>query len=645
MPKLGVDRSLRIAADVHDVRARLLEFARLEGFIVSRATAATVELARGRLLDELFSSDVRKVPITLRADLAEGEGPSTRVTVRLVARTRFGLFTAGDRDALEKWLDALTETLGRTAAPAAPGAVGPGVPGLRSWVDDRTGIQAAAVIVALLALVIYALTLLPGVSFGDWSEMQAVPYQLGIAHPTGYPLAVLLGKLWSFLPIGSVAYRANLLSAVEVSLALGVAVLLMGRLGVRPLVAGALAIVLAAVPTVWEAGTTARVDGLHFLFVTLILHRALVWGQDRRPRDFVLVALLIGLSFANHLLTLMVAPFVVLYVLWVGRHELLRRPLLVPAAALAGLAGLALYLYIPIRAAIGPSWAYGQLLKPEEFWYLVSGAMFRGDMKFLTVGGLDNFVVRWPDLWALIRSRWHPVLLLVALAGLGATFRRDRGFAVLTVVLLVANVYFYVNYVGHLEHYLLLTWLVIATWIAVAAEDALALASRALADTAIRRRSTGPLRPPPIGTVAAVLLAMFAAWVVGSNWAANDRSGDHRGEAFVEQVFAMLPQNAVLLTYWDALEPLWYAHCVEGLRPDLTVLSNPAPATQGCQDFHGDVATLVARRPTYALLPFDRDYDALRRRFDLVPVEQMLAPYGNPYPQFRRDLMRVTPRT
>jgi Protein O-mannosyl-transferase TMEM260-like len=495
-----------------------------------------------------------------------------------------------------------------------------------------------------LTAAVYTATLLPGVSFGDWSEMQSIPYQLGIAHPTGYPLAVILGKLWSFVPIGSVAYRANLLSAVEMSLALGVAVLIMGRLGVRPLVAAGLAIVLAAVPTVWTAATTARVDALHFLLVALMLHRALVWQQERRPRDLGLVALIAGLSLANHLLSVMVVPFVALFVVWVGRRELASRPILVLGAALAGCAGVALYLYIPIRAAFGPSWAYGDLLTPDGFWYLVSGEMFRDDMKFLGPTGLQTFVTSAGALLALVDSRWHPLLLATAVIGLGVAYRRNRSFAVLEVVLVAANLYFYVNYNGDLEHYLLLTWLVITTWIALAVDAAIGRATRFLERDVGAGFPPGRARRLPVAAVAGAMLIVYGAFVVGSNWRANDRSGDHRGEAFVDQVFAALPEDAVLLTYWDAIEPLWYAHCVEGRRPDLLILANPLPTSQGCQDFHGDVGALVATRPTYALLPFDGDYDALRARYNLVPVERLLVPYGDALPEFDRDLVLLQPK-
>jgi hypothetical protein len=505
-------------------------------------------------------------------------------------------------------------------------------------------VRAAAVVVTLLTGAIYAATVLPGVSFGDWSEMQSIPYQLGIAHPTGYPLAVLVGKLWSFLPVGSVAYRANLLSSVEVSLALGVAVLIMGRLGVRPLVAAALAVLLASVPTVWTAATTARVDALHILLVTLVLHRALMWAEDRRPRDLLLVALLTGLALSNHLLSIMVAPFVALYVIWVGRYELASRPILVLAAAFAGCLGLSLYLYIPIRAALGPSWAYGDLLTPRGFWYLVSGEMFRSDMKFLSAAGLQNFATHAGDLLALVEQRWHPILLATAVVGLVATFRRNLAFAILEVALVGANLYFYSNYHGDLEHYLLLPWLVITTWIAVAIDAAIGRATGALDRAGDGRLPSRRARRFPVGAVAGTILIVYVAFVVGSNWRANDRSGDHRGDAFVDHLLSVLPADAVLLTYWDAIEPLWYAHCVEGRRPDLLILANAWPTSQGCQDFHGDVGTLVATRPTYALLPFDQDYDALRTRYDLAPVERLLAPYGDPYPRWSRDLMRVRPR-
>ena len=54
------------------------------------------------------------------------------------------------------------------------------------------------------------------------------------------------------------------------------------------------------------------------------------------------------------------------------------------------------------------------------------------------------------------------------------------------------------------------------------------------------------------------------------------------GERFAAQVFAALPPNAVLVTYWDALTPLSYKHCVEGVRPDVTLRAYDEAALVTC---------------------------------------------------------------
>jgi hypothetical protein len=67
---------------------------------------------------------------------------------------------------------------------------------------------------ALAALGVYLLTLCPTVAGGDSGELIAAAFEPGIAHPPGYPLYVLGGKLFTLLPWGTVAWRVNLFSAI-----------------------------------------------------------------------------------------------------------------------------------------------------------------------------------------------------------------------------------------------------------------------------------------------------------------------------------------------------------------------------------------------------------------------------------------------
>ena len=99
-----------------------------------------------------------------------------------------------------------------------------------------------ALLIFTLALVVYNATLTPSLSYKspDGNELATIPYILGLAHSTGYPLYTWLGKLFTYLPIGDVAHRMNLMSAVlgaaGVAILYGIMLLITRRrLGTCPL--------------------------------------------------------------------------------------------------------------------------------------------------------------------------------------------------------------------------------------------------------------------------------------------------------------------------------------------------------------------------------------------------------------------------
>jgi hypothetical protein len=120
----------------------------------------------------------------------------------------------------------------------------------------------------LLILPIYLLTMGRVVGRADVFEFQVVAYQLGIAHPTGYPLFLLLGKLFTFLPLGSVAWRVNLSAVVYAAITAVLLAYLGWRLYGRYRPALLAAVALALTPTFWSQAIEAEVYTLHTLFVT-----------------------------------------------------------------------------------------------------------------------------------------------------------------------------------------------------------------------------------------------------------------------------------------------------------------------------------------------------------------------------------------
>ena len=482
--------------------------------------------------------------------------------------------------------------------------------------------NAAAVGVFGVAFVIYLRTLLPGPSFGDWAEMQFIPAQLGIPHPTGYPLYVLLGKVFSLLPIGTWAYRADLLSAVAAAGAAGTSVLVATRLGVRPLIAAAAGLSLALSGTLWLEATFSEMNGLHLFLVAAVIHRALVWRAERRDSDLRLGGLLAGLAVANHLLSVTVVPIVILFVLFDAWSRLRERPIVLLQTALLGLVGVSLYLFIPLRGLAGPPSVYGAFLTWDGFSSLVSGAQFRRDMQFSSEQSLVKAWGAVPEVLEQFAARSNVIFVAGAVVGGVIHVVRDRWAAAMLALVAASSVFFFANYLGDLDHYLLVAWLVFAVWVAIAIETIVAWLERQL---------------PERTAVARLALAAFALpiAIAASNWTSHDESQNRVGEQFATLVFSELPPDAVLLTYWDALTNLSYAHCVGGQRPDISLRAYDVAARVVCDPVSGTLQDVARQRPVYALFAFDADVGPLRGSFDLLAGPRLPLPYGD------RDLDHV----
>ena len=497
--------------------------------------------------------------------------------------------------------------------------------------------RAAPALGALIEFTVYMRTLLPGMAFGDWGEMQTVPHILGIAHPTGYPTYLILAWLGQLIPIGSVAFRANLLSAAFVSVALALTVTIAIRLGVRPIVAGAAAISLGAVSTIWSAATAAEVNALHLLFVALLLHRALVWEHGRRTRDLVVGGLLLGLSVGNHLLILSIAPFIVLFVLWVGRRDLVHRGADLARAAIAVAAGVSVYLYIPIAAGQSPVLAYNHPITLERVWWLVSGAQFRSQFDFLTPTGPAEFVGSLGALWTLLASRGTVALPILGLIGIAILVRRQPPFGLTLLAILIIGAYVWADYM-RLEHYLLVPWLVLAIGAAATADSAARQLDRLPGVRGLRvagRRIAGG--GPMVGLAGLV----FAVGLAAANWRASDRSADSGGERFVSAALSILPPNAAFLTSWDASTPLWHAQLVLGLRPDVLVVDDTNIVYDGWGSREARIASLICTRPVFLLRLEDKDLTAIRSSYRVVPVAEVEVGNGGPTASLTRPIDRI----
>jgi len=473
-----------------------------------------------------------------------------------------------------------------------------------------------ALAIFLVCLAVYTATLTPSLSYAspDGNELATVPYILGLAHSTGYPLYTWLGKLFTFLPLGDVAHRVNLMSATLG--AAGVALLyvvlrLLTSDVVRPassrLASAFAALLFGLSRTFWSQTTIAEVYAPNVFMITLTMALLLWWARveerDRAARPaggpwwrrllpswrsaLLLFAfgLCFGLSLGTHMSDLGFAPAFALFVLLVSPWTALS-PLGSGSALVGFLLGLLQFLWLPLRAHTlldAPMRANAPTTLRGIYNYTL-GAF--PDFKFaFPLAALPDRVVIYLYLLA---QQFGLVGILLGLGGMWALlFRRPRRFFLLAGMYGV-HVWFFVQYRAFdLEVFFIPAHLVYAAFIGYGVAwglDRLA---------GLRRR---PLRWALVGlTVLALALGLVGE--VRANWAVNDRSDDTAVNDFYENAFALLPEDAVLLSRGGVFGyDVFYYRLVYDIRPDVLI-----PALE-----RGTRPQDLPGREIYSTVPLDR---------------------------------------
>lgn len=197
---------------------------------------------------------------------------------------------------------------------------------------------AFALLTAGVVLAVYLVTLGPTIAFWDTAEYIAAAKVLGIPHPPGNPLFVLLAHVFGLLPLAAeYARRINLFAAVTSAAAAGLWFLVSERwlrsvVTWRPArIAAAFAGALAGgtLWTVWNQSTVnEKVYTVSLLSMALVMWIAVHWADDEpgphRDRWLILIAYLLTLSSTNHMMAVLAAPSVAVYVLWTDWREAFR---------------------------------------------------------------------------------------------------------------------------------------------------------------------------------------------------------------------------------------------------------------------------------------------------------------------------------
>lgn len=423
-----------------------------------------------------------------------------------------------------------------------------------------------------LPFILYLLTLAPTIYNLDSAELTTAAATGGLVRATGYPLYLLLGWVWSRLPIGDVGYRMNLFSAFSGALTVALAERVLRRLRVGPWATFGTLGLLACSTYFWALSLIAEVYTLHTTLMMGLLLLLLCWADDPTPHRLALVGLAMGLSLGHHAATVLLVPGCVWYVATVApRRAFVPRSLLFAFGAL--LAGLSIYLYLPLRYGASPVFNYAghydaagifrpiNLQTPSGLWWLISGRSFASHM--LAYNGAEL----WREVGRFGVQLWRAFFTIgigPGLLGMVVLLRRDWRLGGMLLLMFIGNAGFYVDYrAGDKVTMFLPIYLLWALWLGVGYQWLLEWVCDA-DDALTQRWDVWLLRGVMICTV------LFAvAW----NWRLVDLSDDWSARARGETILDKVEPNALVLGRWDTVPVIEYLQQVEGRRPDVQAIN------------------------------------------------------------------------
>ncbi|SUZ62702.1 uncharacterized protein METZ01_LOCUS15556 [marine metagenome] len=188
-------------------------------------------------------------------------------------------------------------------------------------------------IVFLISFLVYYDTMAPTVSFWDCGEFIATAHTLGVPHPPGSPLFLIIGRVFSMIPFSpDIAFRVNLISVFVSALAVMLLYLIIVKIiahwrgGIKEnsdvIIAfgGALvgALTFAFTDSHWFNAVEAEVYSMSTFFTAIVVWLILHWSEraeeQGNERYILIIAYMIGLAIGIHLLNLLALPFIALII-------------------------------------------------------------------------------------------------------------------------------------------------------------------------------------------------------------------------------------------------------------------------------------------------------------------------------------------
>jgi len=406
----------------------------------------------------------------------------------------------------------------------------------------------------IITLTIYIVALCPTIHPRDNPDIVSAAATLGIAHPPGYPLFTILGNLFTKIPLGSIPFRVNLMSALFSAAAIFFVYLIILKITKKiwPALIGAA--ILAFSYYYFVQSLYADLLSLNNLLVAIIVYILLLWREKKERKYLYLAALLVGLAFSHHQISFFLMPAFLYLILATDKKVVYGWEL----AKLVGLfiLGLIPWIYLPIRASEQPAYIWGNPTTFKGFFEMIARKEYsRQSFQFVS-----TFASRIFDWLKIIFLQFIGIGFVLGLIGVNKIKQKDRVLFIflLLCVLLTGPLFAFMADIPHMEmefaameRFFVFSSIFLAIWLGLGL-DWLEVYTK---------------KYTPLLLILPLALLLY-------NYPRANRHNYYYAYDLGINILNSLPENAVLFGGLDV--PLFefrYLQTVEHVRPDVTVLA------------------------------------------------------------------------
>ncbi len=493
----------------------------------------------------------------------------------------------------------------------------------------------------LLTFIVYMKYLAPTIFTGDSADATMASYFLGIPHPPGLPVYTWIGHLFTFIPVGDIAYRVNIMSAFFGALAIPVVYMIIRIFALKSkdgfenfasrcgAILGSLSLAFSIY--YWSSAEIAEINTLYSFFIASMIILVLIWVEKKDIRSLYLLSLIFGLSIGTYATIVLYIPSFLVFLYLVDSKVLMNKKVLVSMIGIFIAIGLIQLLYLYIRALQAPVYTYVDIRNINAF------------LNFITAREYSNMPFSLPLsqgiglYFTYLLSNVSLVGVVVGAIGIGLSLKRNILWSAFLASLLVINIFFFAQYNSFDIHEKFIpSYMIFSIFIGLCIWEILSL-FRPTSDykPSLKTGKKGnklPLKTGKkgnkllletgkrkyfLGLISISLVLIITAYIPLISYVSHSQEADRSGSAdlpyFLTNVLNEVPPDSTIIDVWQIVEPLKYFQLVYHINPTVEVFGASS------EEWPDRIQERINRNDVYLV----RENQNLMNKYSEIPVLTM----------------------